>query len=79
MKITVTQDDIDNGHRNDCERCPVAIAIRRCIDVPYGVDVGGNTRIITPIGNFKYPSTVRKFIHNFDNQLTVKPFTFNLK
>jgi hypothetical protein len=29
MKVKVTQDDIDNGIRNDVYNCPVALAINR--------------------------------------------------
>lgn len=36
MKITVTQEDIDNGVRDSCRYCPVAIAVLRATGRPRG-------------------------------------------
>ena len=80
MKIEVTQDDIDNGLRIDCELCPVAKAIVRAT---------GKQARVSAVGVFFFPETpsakqiflpskVQLFIKSFDRKEPVQPFSFDL-
>ena len=76
LKIEVTPRHIARGKRNDLYLCPLAWAIREkgfarvCVQ---GGWVLVNTRC------YDLPKAAIKFIRRFDNGLTVKPFTFELK
>ena len=78
MKITidVTSDDIAGGKRLACEKCPVALAVSRRV-----VGTASVSKFYISIDGFlvKQPPTVKSFIRDFDNQRTVKPFSFDLK
>tara|TARA_Y100001963_G_scaffold25256_1_gene34304 strand:+ start:47478 stop:47831 length:354 start_codon:yes stop_codon:yes gene_type:complete len=41
-KCKVTQDDIDNGLREDGDSCPIALAMNRCINNQFIEDYGYN-------------------------------------
>lgn len=41
LKVQVTEDDIKQGVRNECENCPIAKAICRAANYQYIVDVVG--------------------------------------
>jgi len=99
MKITVTQEDIDNSTPGKFP-CPIERAIIRetaIINVSVGdgdiefamkrievMDTWGKTRnglLLTRWESFfiQTPVKVANFIHKFDLDKTVKPFTFNLR
>lgn len=70
MKITVTQDHINNGKRHNCTDCPIALALQ-----PYGLSPSvGPRSIIWRKFNGKYntfykgylPIEAQNFIQMFD-------------
>lgn len=76
MKISLTQDDIDNGLPDDCEDCPVALAIKRVNPDAY-VTAYSHEITIDRV-KFEVPLSVSVFINNFDDGRHVKPFEFDL-
>jgi hypothetical protein len=83
MKITVTREDIRAGIQRDCERCPVALAIKRAIN---------ENVIVLPAGFYKtdhtgfryFPENTYRWIRRYDKLwrplrwLLCRPFTFEL-
>lgn len=90
LVVSVTQEDIDNGKRCECNACPIALAVLRAIGNPVGiacqtfesdfelyVQVGSSFRR----GVATYPNSkeVAEWINEFDlgkTAVTVKPFEF---
>ena len=74
--IEVTGRDIDQGEPRSCERCAVALAVRRA----YGVDdvdvtPHGPTIWITVLGRcVRAPAVVREFVDAFDELPLGGPF-----
>ena len=84
MKIKVTQKDIDKGLKSTCYYCPVALAFKRKIksEIPCGVAV--NAKNIHHFhgkswDRYNLPKEAKKFIQRFDNDQSVKPFSFEIK
>jgi hypothetical protein len=88
MRINVAQKDIDDGVRESCAACPVALAIRRKIRQG-GIAVADRYMVVsgvqvtsshTLIGTSSYsnPPEARAFIVAFDSGETVEPFSFDL-
>lgn len=86
MKIAVTADDIREGRRYVCERCPVALALlRACAD---GVFVRASYfsaalwfagREAACQGHVTaFPAEATRFVDDFDRGLDVAPFEFEL-
>lgn len=84
MKITVdvTQEDIDRGHRLECEECPVAHALRRSLPTLRQVVVGRHyvtlglaSGTLTP----ESPEGVRAWVDAFDRGEPAGPFSFTLE
>ena len=83
ITVTVTQDDIDGGVRDDGWNCPVARSCRRvfgrpCYAVPKSIMVlkdwySGHDYVFRNI-----PKSVQSFIADFDARKPVQPFTFTL-
>lgn len=90
MVIKVTEDDIKQGVKGACFKCPVAIAMRR-----QGLKLAGAGfayLVWQPklYGNMKYdsrgyinmrldtPLEVRRFISSFDKEEIVSPFEFEI-
>ena len=82
--IMVTRKDIDNGKKENCKFCPVALAISRVLPKGYEVNVHFNFYEIYDECNRKVVSTfitnmdALNFIYNFDSNKEVKPFSFEL-
>lgn len=82
IHFRVTQDDIDTGRAQDCERCPVALAISRRLKTH--VQVSSRTvNIYGADGYFQQdislPPIASRFITAFDqNETLVRPFRFAL-
>ena len=84
MIIKVTQDDIDNGIKEDNCFCPIALAITRQLNR----EVSVCTRWIYIYGDhnigwvydhqYDTPLIVRRFIDDFDFDRKVEPFEFEL-
>lgn len=86
MKITVTEEDIQQGARRHCNLCPVALAFDRALREK-GIEF--DLVYVGPLGRCRYergehwkdfslPPQVQKFIEDFDHYREVKPFEFEL-
>lgn len=78
MKISVTQEDIDKGERNECRRCPVALALARAGFSGWEVDAGTIFLPHSTAEPIRTPVEVTRFVLDFDEGLPVFPFTFEL-
>lgn len=86
FKVEVTEQDIRDGKRSDCARCPVAKAIARLPGV-YHVEVGktsvGISFVTDPdphsIDENELPPEARQFVRWFDRyDDRARPFSFEL-
>lgn len=80
MRIEVTQRDIDNGVRDHCDKCAVALAIRRATGQDW--QVAGPYAVLADGGYFResvLPQVVAQFVRDFDNELAVHPFSFEFE
>jgi len=89
--IEITQSDILNGEPNDCDKCAIALALRREYKTDK-IDVGIDNSISIPylyVNNkelnidYKMEKIVYDFIDNFDyreenNLPDVEPFTLEV-
>jgi hypothetical protein len=83
VTITVTQDHINKGVKQDCWSCPIALAIQDampgviCAEV-LNPDLGFATIFGDDgdCGEALLPDPARHFIAEFDNGQTVHPFAF---
>jgi hypothetical protein len=79
VHVSVTADDIDNGIRRDCWKCPVALALWRATGVKWKV----NNYIAFPLGDWDrqvhFPSKVIKFIAEFDAHTFPRPMEFDIE
>lgn len=78
--INVTQKHIDKGLRNNCQACPVALALRE--QTPYVNCMLDSSSIFWGDKDATYskvPYNVKTFIHNFDGIFGVEPFSFNIE
>jgi hypothetical protein len=84
----VTRDDIASGQRNDGCECPVALSIRRALNISAD-DISVTTENVSinlghgrPLVEINFPFTVTDFIREFDNSefdnsdIAPEPFTF---
>ena len=77
MRIDVTEEDIQEGVKCDCDACPIARAVRRATgDQTLSVMGYGVYRGAMLIGRF--PKKATDFVISFDSDDSVKPFSFNL-
>lgn len=91
VTVSVTQEHIDRGKRNDCSDCPVALAFldalpgARIASVRYWDHDGDLARApeihvtVDFDAGFRYyraPDEVAAFVADFDDGLAVSPFTF---
>ena len=91
-RYEVTLEDIEDGKRGDCTRCPVSLAIQRQgLPSEWLLNVGGLPGTISFCYrdyvaclldecriSFLLPISVSRFIANFDAERTVEPFEFDL-
>jgi hypothetical protein len=83
LKVTVTQEDIDEGERGECSRCPIALAIKRVFSNTFVSVNGADARVEEVDGRRRWYSlskSAREFIASFDSdgKIAVKPATFVL-
>jgi hypothetical protein len=84
IDVTVTQEHIDKGMRNQCSICPVALAFR---DVNNMRDVlVGESSCHVKLWHDQYfrnaatlPSVVSDRIRDFDSGLGMEPFEFSIE
>ena len=79
MKITVTQQHIDNGQKGSCTRDPIALALKDAgVEDPWvspvRITFGLNRKNGAPV-----PAEVLAFMRAFDNHEMVEPFEFELE
>ena len=77
--IHVTAQDIVGGVPRSCEMCPVALAARRLWPgATVGVDGDRIYRRSYSYGNasVRLPSTVRRWVREYDHGFPVAPFEF---
>lgn len=82
ITIKVIQEDIDKGVAEDCERCPIAIAIERAMP-GFSADVAANWTVVQDqsiVHRYRTPAGARHFIRKFDTlgATFVRPFEFEL-
>lgn len=80
MQIQITAEHIQNGERQSCFKCPIALALEeKFYDWRVGtVLVEIKQKEDSRWQEFFLPITAQKFIHAFDNNLEVEPFNFQL-
>ena len=92
VSINLEQRHINQGTKNECRDCPVALALLEALPGASLVTVGAagmnvGNKMITRLyhgphdvhGTAVYtPQAVVRFIHAFDDGHEVEPFTFNL-
>ncbi|HVT61862.1 MAG TPA: hypothetical protein VHD33_00030 [Legionellaceae bacterium] len=80
--IKVTQEDINNGVAGSAMSCPIARAITRRFGLKENPKVGSLVATYWTKDNelrqFQLPYQAKEFIYNFDNQLGVKPISFEI-
>lgn len=79
MRITVTAQHIERGHRGLCTSCPVAIALAQAMpgsdpSVTLKITIRRHGRTVA----FELPAAVLDFVTAFDRGDRVRPFTFEL-
>lgn len=86
MKIKVRQEDIDLGCRShdvNIYFCPIALAVKRKMNIERGIAVHQDDISIITIGNqfsyYKLPKKAKEFIKRFDEGKKVKPLSFEAK
>jgi len=89
MKLNINKNDIKYGHRHNPANCAIALSIQRnmrrqkrevadiCV-LPENVSlqVFEGNKLVTYGTNL--PVKASEFVHRFDNELRVKPFSLNL-
>lgn len=77
LRISVTEDDIKRGKREDTKWCPIACAARKLgkkkriyVDDCY-VEIGSQS--------FRLPKVAQNFVYSFDGGKRVRPFSFVAK
>lgn len=79
--VEVTEDDIRNGVKKNCNKCPIALALHRAIPTAKWVEVAGDF-LAWGNGEDIYEvdcsdiSEVWDFIADFDWGISVSPITF---
>ncbi len=82
MKIKVTKSDIANATKRDCEKCAVAIAIKRMLKLSW-VWVDNVFHIFSKVKHFRVAPyecvRVAERIGGFDKGVNVDEFEFDLE
>jgi hypothetical protein len=78
LKIEVTEGDIKRGDACSAGSCPVAKAVRRATNWKKTVAVKGGQIEVDGVA-YRAPAPVTYFVGRFDDELPVKPFSFELE
>jgi hypothetical protein len=90
MKIQVTQDHINAGKKEDCQKCPIALAIAEAIPNIHVSVFGKLSSVCNAPAEFRQayirldgigyrlPQEASDFIDDFDYSREVRPFEFKL-
>jgi hypothetical protein len=81
VTITVTEEHVKNGRRQDCTDCAFALAVNEVLRKPYDVHIFGTLRILDdfgkPVAWIKLDRLVRDAINALDIGLNAPiPFSF---
>lgn len=78
LKIDVTAEDIAKGIQNDCEACPIALALSRAVPGADFIEVDGDANYELDDVTYyaRFPESAKNFVTRFDAGETVEPFTF---
>ncbi len=88
LNVRVTEEDIERGIAEDCERCPVALALNRALAdeltrANLQVSIDGGTILFcsgaTLVRTVCAPACVRDFIFDFDGGDYTGPFEFTIR
>jgi hypothetical protein len=79
VHVQVTADDIDNGIRRDCWKCPVALALWRATGVKWKVWNATAIPLGQPDQQIVLPPAIWEFIHKFDEWKYPKPMEFDIE
>lgn len=83
FKIDVTEQDIQNGIKKDCNKCPIALATVRVLPPNYTHIVVECDKIEASNRGvncyFNLPHKARDFIERFDTDNIVSPISFEIK
>lgn len=85
--VPVTQKHIDDGKKQDCQKCVIALAIKDALNKNRGVDKDKieivtltNHSVVRIDGgrafSIGHPGHISSFIRNFDRDVPVKPTRF---
>jgi hypothetical protein len=79
MRIEIKQEHIDKGIKSNCERCPVALALKDATGKTY--TVGYEAEVVSWDGgeSLLIPKDARDFAWHFDHGNPVIPFVFEAK
>lgn len=80
IKIHVTERHIAEGVRENCKRCPIALAVRPHVKYEYWeqLEIFPSGVFLDSCGMIYFPVQATLFVRNFDNKRPVKAFTFTL-
>lgn len=86
ITVVVTQEDIEQGEKCDCEGCMIAIAVRRLLMLDLTIEVAPDVRMVhlmphsIDIDNvtISLPEDAAQLAMLWDNEQEVAPFTFPL-
>jgi hypothetical protein len=82
ITVSVEQGHIEAGLRQDCRRCPIAIALNEQHPMPSVWRVGhswARWRDADPFKSSLLPIKAVEFIMCFDSARPVEPFTFEME
>lgn len=79
--INVTAEHIAKGERQECTRCPIALAIESAIPEADYLAVYSTAAVFNVgdvIAEIALPAAAERFIHSFDLGYSPEPFSFEL-
>lgn len=84
LRVTVTQEDIDNGVRTFADRCAIANAINRLFErrmtvCSFGICDNKPVTLFPADVLFTFPKNVLEWIERFDEGQNVEPITFEIQ
>ena len=83
IKVNVTSDHIRHGIQQDCEKCPIALAVSETLRLIYQVAIGEDSIIVldkrtNESYRWDMPQNVQDFISGFDNGFFCSPISFTI-
>lgn len=83
IEVSVTAEHIAEGKRNDCSRCPIALALSRIVPPEGRVYVYSDHAVFSILGKGPYfgdlPDDAQYFVQMYDKARSVGPFTFTMQ